>query len=276
MTRRVAVIGAGTIGASWAAIFLARGFEVAATDPAAGAEDFARHFINNAWPTLQKLGLVVPGASAQRMSFHRGVAAAVNGAEFVQESGPEREDLKIELFAAEPLLANPVAFCFDEKGRCYVAETFRIQHGVTDNRGHMDWLDDDLASRTVEDRIALYRKYAKDRFHNDYEIEHERVRLIEDSKGEGVADRATVFADGFHHAADGIGAGVLARKGNVYYTCIPDLWLLRDTKGEGRADVKQSLATGFGVHVAFLGHDMHGLRFGPDSGGGLHLLALRA
>jgi carnitine 3-dehydrogenase len=99
MSRRVAVIGAGTIGASWAAIFLARGFEVAATDPAAGAEDFARHFINNAWPTLQKLGLVVPGASAQRMSFHRGVAAAVNGAEFVQENGPEREDLKIELFA---------------------------------------------------------------------------------------------------------------------------------------------------------------------------------
>ena len=99
MTRRVAVIGAGTIGASWAAIFLARGFEVAATDPAAGAEDFTRHFINNAWPTLQKLGLVVPGASTQRMSFHRGVAAAVNGAEFVQESGPEREDLKIDLFA---------------------------------------------------------------------------------------------------------------------------------------------------------------------------------
>ena len=68
MTRRVAVIGAGTIGAGWAAIFLACGFEVAATDPAAGAEDFARHFINNAWPTLQKLGLVVPGASAQRTS----------------------------------------------------------------------------------------------------------------------------------------------------------------------------------------------------------------
>ena len=90
MTRRVAVIGAGTIGASWAAIFLARGFEVAATDPAAGAEDFARHFINDAWPTLQKLGLVVPGASTQRMSFHRGVAAAVNGAEFVQENAPER------------------------------------------------------------------------------------------------------------------------------------------------------------------------------------------
>src|ERR1700733_928734 len=82
MTRREAVTGPAPIGASWPPIFPARGFEVAAPDPAAGAEDFARHFINNAWPTLQKLGLVVPGASAERMRFHRGVAAAVNGAEF--------------------------------------------------------------------------------------------------------------------------------------------------------------------------------------------------
>jgi quinoprotein glucose dehydrogenase len=128
----------------------------------------------------------------------------------------------------------------------------------------MNWLDDDLASRTVANRVAMYRKYAGTRFEKDYESEHDRVKLLWDSKGGGRADQATVFADGFHHAEQGLGAGVLARKGNVYYTCIPDLWLLKDTKGEGRADVKTSLATGFGVHVAFLGHDMHGLRMGPD------------
>ena len=73
-----------------------------------------------------------------------------------------------------------------------------------------------------------------------------------------------MFADGFNHVADGIGAGLLARNGKVWYTCIPDLWYLKDTKGTGHADVKKSLATGFGVHVGYLGHDLHGLRMGPD------------
>jgi quinoprotein glucose dehydrogenase len=171
--------------------------------------------------------------------------------------------MKIELFAAEPLLANPVAFCFDEKGRCYVAETFRIKQGVTDNRNHMSWLNDDLASRTVADRIAMYRKYLKEKF-STYEIAHDRVRRLEDTNGAGVADHATVFADGFHQAADGIGAGVLARQGNVYYTCIPNLWLLKDTNGTGKATSRRALSTGYGVHVSFYGHDLHGLRMGPD------------
>ncbi|HKI38481.1 MAG TPA: PVC-type heme-binding CxxCH protein [Gemmataceae bacterium] len=171
--------------------------------------------------------------------------------------------MEARVWAAEPMLANPVSFCFDEKGRCYVAETFRLHHGVTDNRDHPEWVDDDMASRSVEDRVALYRKYRGDKF-GEYETEHDRVRLLEDTKGAGKADKATVFADGFKDASVGLGAGVLARRDNVYYTCIPDLWLLKDTKGKGKADVRQSLAHGFGVHVCFFGHDLHGLRMGPD------------
>jgi quinoprotein glucose dehydrogenase len=171
--------------------------------------------------------------------------------------------VKADLWAAEPHVANIVAFAFDEKGRCYVAETFRLHAGVTDDRDHRNWLDDDLAARTVADRVALYKKYLKEKF-ADYEKETDRVRLVEDTTGAGRADKATVFADGFNHAADGLGSGVLARHGNVYYTCIPDLWLLQDTKRTGRADVKRSLHTGYGVHVSFIGHDMHGLKMGPD------------
>ena len=192
---------------------------------------------------------------------------------FVQKSSKEGEDaikrfqydksLKVELWAAEPMLANPVCFAFDGKGRCYVAETFRHSAGATDNRGK-PWLDDDLASRTVEERVEMFKKHAGKNFIRDYETEHDRVRLLEDTTGSGKADKATVFRDDFGGAADGIGAGLLARNGDVYFTCIPGLFKLKDTKGTGQADVKETLSTGYGVHVAFIGHDLHGLRMGPD------------
>jgi len=107
MARRVSVIGAGTIGASWAAYFLARGFEVGAYDPLPNGEAFARRFIDNAWPTLEKLKAVQPGADRKRFEFFKEPVAAVKGAEFVQESGPEREDLKIELFATLDAVLPP-------------------------------------------------------------------------------------------------------------------------------------------------------------------------
>ena len=78
--RRVSVVGAGTIGASWAAIFLARGYEVAATDPAPQSEAFARRFIDNAWPTLEKLDWSCNGRRApRRFSFHRDVGRGGQG-----------------------------------------------------------------------------------------------------------------------------------------------------------------------------------------------------
>jgi quinoprotein glucose dehydrogenase len=167
--------------------------------------------------------------------------------------------LAAELWAAEPLLANPVAFCFDEKGRIFVAETFRLHTAVTDNRGHMKWLDDELALRTVPARVEMYKKY-------NYRPsqDHDRVRMLFSSTGSGKPDKATIFADGFNRPEDGLGSGVLAHHGSVYFTCIPDLWLLKDTKGDGKADVKKSLHTGYGVHVSFIGHDSHGLKIGPD------------
>jgi quinoprotein glucose dehydrogenase len=173
---------------------------------------------------------------------------------------------QVTLYAAEPLLANPVCFCFDEKGRLFVAETFRLHSGVTDNRSHMKkipaWLDHELACRTVADRLAMYKQHLKD--FATYDKEHDRIRLLEDTKGAGVIDKATVFADGFNAPESGIGAGLLARGGKVWYTCIPEFWLLQDTKGTGKADVKKSLHRGYGVHTAYLGHDLHGLRMGPD------------
>ena len=84
----------------------------------------------------------------------------------------------------------------------------------------------------------MYRKHLGKKFAS-WEVEHDRVRMLEDTKGLGMADKATIFADGFKSAASGLGSGVLARNGKVWYTCIPDLWLLKDTQGTGHADVKK-------------------------------------
>lgn len=170
---------------------------------------------------------------------------------------------KVELFAAEPLLANPVAFHIDEQGRFFVAETFRLHAGVTDIRGHMNWLNDDLASKSVEDRVAMMRKFEAPRI-SKYTQESDRLRLVMDTDGDGRADKSHVFSEGYNNIPDGIAAGVLARKGDVYFANIPDLWLLQDKNKDGVADVKKSLHYGYGVRVGFLGHDLHGLRFGPD------------
>lgn len=95
--RRVAVVGTGVIGASWAACFLARGLDVLATDPAPDAERRLRDYVAGAWPALTELGLD-PSASPERLRFTGELEAALADADFVQENGPEREDSKRELF----------------------------------------------------------------------------------------------------------------------------------------------------------------------------------
>ncbi|QDU94691.1 PVC-type heme-binding CxxCH protein [Lignipirellula cremea] len=169
----------------------------------------------------------------------------------------------VQLFAAEPMMANPAAFYVDLTGRVFVCETFRQQHGVEDNRSHTPWLDDDLAAQSVDDRRAYFQKHLKDKY-LDYAKQDDRIRLLIDENQDGVADTSTVFADHFNDPVAGTGASVLSYRGLTYYTCIPDLWLLQDKNGDGRADERRSLYTGFGVRVAFRGHDMHGLIIGPD------------
>ncbi|MDF3933658.1 3-hydroxyacyl-CoA dehydrogenase NAD-binding domain-containing protein [Pseudomonas citronellolis] len=100
----VAVLGAGVIGASWTALFLASGRNVAVFDPAEGMEGDVREYVKNAWPTLVELGLVRDGAPGE-LSFHRTAGEAVSNADFIQESVPERIHIKHALYAEiEPLL----------------------------------------------------------------------------------------------------------------------------------------------------------------------------
>jgi quinoprotein glucose dehydrogenase len=176
------------------------------------------------------------------------------------------DGMKMEVFAAEPQVASPVAICIDEKGRVYAAEEYRFNRGTPENRTQDFFLTDDLQIDSLEDRLALYKKF-EDRFEGGmdwFTKVSDQVRILEDRDGDGRADFSKIFAGGFNEPLDGLAAGLIARDGDVYLTNIPNLWLLRDTDGDGEADVRKSLHRGFGVNCGFLGHDLHGLVWGPD------------
>ena len=171
--------------------------------------------------------------------------------------------MKLDLWAAEPMLANAVAFSLDEKGRVFVSETHRYRTSVLDIRHYMFMLEDDLACRTIEDRTAMVKKHFGTKW-TDLAIESEVVRLLEDRSGSGKADFSSIYADKFNTELDGIASGVLARKGKVWFTNIPELTLLEGTDSKGHAVSRKTVSRGYGVRFSYTGHDMHGLIIGPD------------
>src|SRR5437879_12250652 len=96
--RRIAIVGTGVIGASWAAEYLARGFDVIATDPGPNAEANLRKYIDEAWKDLTSIGLS-KRASRDRLTFTTDMKHPLSQPAFVQEDGPERPDVTITVFA---------------------------------------------------------------------------------------------------------------------------------------------------------------------------------
>jgi 3-hydroxyacyl-CoA dehydrogenase len=140
---RIAIIGTGVIGASWSALFLAKGLEVTATDVAPNAEAALRRFVDAAWPVLKRLGLS-PGASQSNLKFTADLAQAIAGADLVQENGPERIEFKQKLYGQlDDLLPPDVLIASSSSGltmseiqsgaashpeRCVIAHPFNPPH----------------------------------------------------------------------------------------------------------------------------------------------------
>lgn len=232
-------------------------------------------------PLLLSIATLLPAPGRAEPETTLAKAADSETAEQAMKSFSVTPGLRVDLWASEPLLANPVAFSFDEQGRAWIAETNRRRSSAPDIRKNMEWMLPNLALRTVEEREAFLKKAypieaakkpSKDlpdrngdgQFDwRDLAVESEQIRLVEDRNGDGKAEHSTVFAKGFHELNTGIAAGVLARDGNVWATIAPDLWLLK-AGSDGQAGERKSLAKGFGVHIVYSGHDTHGLKFGPD------------
>ncbi|MBA4150608.1 MAG: HEAT repeat domain-containing protein [Verrucomicrobia bacterium] len=173
------------------------------------------------------------------------------------------EGIKVELFASDPLFFNPVAFSIDEKGRFFISETHRYKDSIFDIwAATQDWKDADASFRTVEERAAfLEKQFTTNR--SFLTKDSEAIRLVEDRDGDGIAETSSLFADGFNKTTSGTAAGILARKGELWFTSIPDLWKFSYSE-DGKKSSREVLHTGYGVHIGVSGHDLHGLAFGPD------------
>jgi len=170
---RVAVVGTGLIGARWTAYFLAHGLDVAATDPAPGAEPVLRGLVARCWPALERLGLC-SGASQDRLTFTPSLDEAVHAAGFVQENAPDDEELKMDLLASVDAACPPHAVIASStsgilptllQSRC-ARHPERVLAGHPSNPAHILPLVEVVAGErtspeAVDRAVAFYRAIGK-------------------------------------------------------------------------------------------------------------------
>src|SRR5215468_6283460 len=204
--RHIAIVGAGVMGASWSALFLAKGLEVVATDPAPNAEAALRKFVHTAWSALQRLGLS-PDAAQSNLKFTTDLAEAVGGADLVQENGPERIDFKQKLYGQlDKLLPSDVIIASSSSGlimsdiqkgaashpeRCVIAHPFNPPH-------LMPLLEIVGGAKTSEETIARATQFYAS-------IGKQTVRLHRELPGH-VANRlqAAVAREVYYLVAEGV------------------------------------------------------------------------
>ena len=179
--RRIAIIGTGVIGASWAAQYLARGFDVIATNPDPKAESQLRKDIDAAWKDLTIIGLS-PGATRDRLTFTSNMKEALSNADLVQENAPERPDFKIKLFAeiddatpTDSIIASSssgITMSVIQSGckhpeRCIIGHPFNPPHVVPLVEVVAG---EKTSSKTVERTISFYKSIGKKPIHVRKEV----------------------------------------------------------------------------------------------------------
>ncbi len=181
LSGRIAVVGTGVIGASWAAYFLAKGFDVAATDPAVGAEKRLRTLVDGFWPALERVGLA-EGASRSRLRFDPDIRRAVEGCAFIQENGPERLDVKRDLLAkisavvpSDSLIATSSSGILISDIQDAAAHPERVVLGHPFNPAHLMPLVEVVGGRltsedAVEKALAFYGSIGKRPIHIRREV----------------------------------------------------------------------------------------------------------
>lgn len=191
------------------------------------------------------------------------------------------ETLVIEEWAREPLVEAPVALDFDDQGYLYVAQTRRRGNGSLDIRRKREWVRYDLSLTSIAERRAFYHKvlapehsaentwlddFNHDGLHDwqDLAVISESIYRLRDSNRDGKADQQSPIDNSIRSDITGIAAGILQFEGRLYVAAEPDLYLYTDPQGDGSYSQRETISTGYQVHIGQGGHNMSGLTLGPD------------
>lgn len=189
------------------------------------------------------------------------------------------DGLQLSLWATDSLAPDPVSMDVDDYGRVYLTRTNRQKNSEFDIRGHRDWMTESIGLQSVEDRRAfLHKTFAPEKSKDntwlkdlnndgshdwkDLAVERDEIWRLEDSDGDGMADKSTRILNDFHDEVTDVAGGIMVKRDNVYVAIAPDLWKIQYKNGV--IGKKTSLATGYAVHIGFSGHGMSGVTEGPD------------
>lgn len=191
------------------------------------------------------------------------------------------EGLNMTLWASDSLAPDPIAMSIDDMGNVYLTRTNRQKNSEFDIRGYRDWMTPSIAFQTVEDRRAFLRStfspenseknnwlpdLNNDGLHDwqDLAVEEDEVWKITDENGDGIADVSKRILSDFHDEVTDVAGALLVRKNDVFVGVGPDMWRLYDTNEDEILDKKESISTGYAIHIGFSGHGMSGAIEGPD------------
>ncbi|WP_375582166.1 HEAT repeat domain-containing protein [Cyclobacterium xiamenense] len=190
-------------------------------------------------------------------------------------------NLSLDIWAVDSLIADPISMQMDDEGTVFYSKTNRRKISEFDIRSHQDWEIASQKMQHVDDRRAFIREELapenssknewlpdinEDGSHDwkDLTVEKENVFRVEDTDGDGRADRSQLIVSDFNEEISDVAGAVLYHEDELFVGVAPDLWKLRDSDGDGFMDEKESLVHGFGVHIGFGGHNMSGLKVGPE------------
>ncbi|GIL21523.1 MAG: glucose dehydrogenase [Bacteroidota bacterium] len=221
-----------------------------------------------------------PPADLKIKQFAPSEAAALS--QSIQKTVAPQVDsgLVLTLWGNDSLVADPVSIDIDDLGRIYYTRTNRQKNSEFDIRGHQEWEIGSIALQTIEDKRAFLRKVLapelsaknkwladlnKDGSHDwrDMTIQIEHIYRIEDTDGDGFADKSQLVIEDFHDETTDAAGGILKHGDDLFIAIGPDLWRVKENKW-GLAENKTSLSHGYGVHIGFGGHGMSGVEVGPD------------